>query len=153
MLCCVLFGGYAIMELHTWSPQRWKSIFKDSQPVLDRKETSHRLEAVRSLAPEQRSFCRRCGRLLLEQEPESHRDEGHSVQEGLSITELAEPSKLLSPVDDRKAQAVGRTWTFYTNVFQSPSPCLPPLSSVFPPCSSFISPVQWCSCSAPNCRG
>lgn len=111
MLCCVyevLFGWYAVVEFPS---QRWKSIFKESQPMLDRKEMSHRLDIVRSQAPEQRRFCRRCGRLLLEQELESHRDEDHSVQEGLSNAELAEPSKLLSPVDDRKAQAVGGAWT------------------------------------------
>ena len=92
---------------HMVPSQRWKSIFEESQPILDRREISHRLDTVRSQAPEQRRFCRRCGRLLLVQEPRAHRDQGHSVQEGLSDTELAEPSRLLSPVDDRKAQAVG----------------------------------------------
>ena len=68
---------------------------------------SQRLEIVRSQTSDQRRFCRGCGCLLLGVEPKAHIDKGHNVQEGVSDTEMAEPSRLLSPVDDRKAQAVG----------------------------------------------
>ena len=80
---------------------RWKAIYKDAQPKLDRAEFERRLTQLGSLSPARGGYCSSCGSLLLPGEWSEH--EGHHVRRDVGVEE---PTKLLSPMEDRKAQAV-----------------------------------------------
>ena len=71
------------------------------------------LRVTRSLPVEERRYCPLCGVLVVKDEgcgaaqaaaDLSHA--GHGVIEGITDTQLDNPTTLLNPMDDRKAQAV-----------------------------------------------
>ena len=59
---------------------------------------------MRTLPPDRRYHCPRCGVLVLDSDLGEH--EGHGSRRGVSDEELATPSCLVTPRDNKKSQAV-----------------------------------------------
>lgn len=80
---------------------RWRRAYLDEQSVLGNLRS---LESIKCVVASERQFCSQCGVLVTRGELSAH--EGHDVVEGVSDSQLEAPTTLLSPVDDRKSQAV-----------------------------------------------
>ena len=87
---------------------RLKAEFERKRPHLNRLEMSKRLEVVKESAPSTRRYCHTCERLLIGADLEEHR--GHDVKEGLFVNELNHPTSFLTPMDNKKSQAVSQNW-------------------------------------------
>ena len=89
------------------------SEFKRSQPNLDRTSLLSRLEAFQRLSAEERSYCHTCETLVMgKKEMKEHG--GHQLCVSVTDEQLACPSKLMSPLGDRKAQAVSHLSLLYS---------------------------------------
>lgn len=62
------------------------------------------LKSVWSLPSSERYYCPKCGLLLVKDSLPSHN--GHGVVHKITDAQLERPTSLLSPIDDRKSQAV-----------------------------------------------
>lgn len=83
--------------------ERWRAEFEANNSQLDRLALSSScLARIRASASSDRLFCYDCATLSLKGAPE-HRE--HKVKLGVTDRELREPSCLLVPIGDRKAQA------------------------------------------------
>ena len=118
--------------------RRWKAIYEETQPKLDRAELGRRLSLVCSSAPGCCGYCSSCGCLLLPGEWGEHK--GHDARRGVSVEEVREPTRLLSPMEERKAQAVCSNYITHLTLLLSPPPPPPPPppsnSSSHPPLST-----------------
>ena len=83
---------------------RWMSTFRESQPKINRLKLQSSLVAAQSLPPTQRYYCYQCSILFFESDLMSH--SGHFLTKEISDEVLLKPTKLITPVDDRKSQAV-----------------------------------------------
>lgn len=79
---------------------RWKKAFDDEERALYDQE---KLESIRGSSTE-RHYCVPCGVLFAGLEDSVHCD--HMVKQNITDTQLEHPTSFLSPVDDRKSQAV-----------------------------------------------
>ncbi|XP_037011415.2 rRNA N6-adenosine-methyltransferase ZCCHC4 isoform X2 [Artibeus jamaicensis] len=73
------------------------------QPPLSRTQCVERYLKFIKLPLSQRRFCRRCQQLLLPGDWEEHQE--HQVVGDISITQLKRPSRLLSPLENKKTNA------------------------------------------------
>jgi hypothetical protein len=84
--------------------ERWLQDYRDSNPPLDRSALAASLEAVRSLPEARRVFCHTCSQLV----PSSSVSPDHSshrLQYGVEDSLLTQPTKLLTPHDNKKSNA------------------------------------------------
>lgn len=79
-------------------------MFSEQQPHVENKKLQKNLKSVKSLPSLERYYCSQCGVLLGKKGLSLH--VGHGVIQGVSDSQLEEPTTLLCPVDDRKSQAV-----------------------------------------------
>ena len=84
---------------------RWKGIFHEEQLLMNCEEIWRKYSIVRTLPPERRHHCPRCGVLLLESDLVQH-DRGHGTRSGVTDEQLLEPTSLVTPKDNKKSQAV-----------------------------------------------
>lgn len=82
--------------------ERWRAEFEANNPQPDRLALSASLAKIQASAASDRLFCYNCATLSLKGTLEH---KGHKAQLGITDSELREPSRLLVPIDDRKAQA------------------------------------------------
>ncbi|XP_068455737.1 rRNA N6-adenosine-methyltransferase ZCCHC4 [Clinocottus analis] len=75
---------------------------RSKRPLLTHKESVSRWRKFSSLRPDQQKFCRDCQTLLLPLEQEAHAS--HRTA-GVSAAQLARPSVLLRPLDNKKSNA------------------------------------------------
>ena len=96
------------MHHHTWylcfACYRWKGIFHEEQMLINCEEVWGKYSTVRTLPPSRRYHCSRCGVLLLESDLSHH--EGHGAGSGVTDEQLLEPTRLVTPKDNKKSQAV-----------------------------------------------
>jgi len=83
---------------------RWLDVFRESQPSLDRDELLSSLQTITSLPEGGRCYCYQCEQLLSSSAVSKHSE--HSITRAVTNDHLLQPTKLLSPVDNRKSQAV-----------------------------------------------
>ena len=86
---------------------------------------------IRSLPPNSRHHCPRCGVLLLTTDLAEH--EGHGARSGVSDEELSQPTCLVTPREDKKSQAVRKAL---------PPNCCAICANVH---SNFTSPIPHCN--------
>ena len=89
---------------------RWMKAYKDNNPQLDRASMVESLEAVRDLAESKRVFCLTCSQLL----PSSSISPDHTPHQmkyGVEDTLLTQPTKLLTPQDNNKSNAVSFSYS------------------------------------------
>ena len=79
-------------------------MFSEQQPHVESKKLLKNLMSVKSLPSLERYYCSQCGVLLGKKGLSLH--VGHGVTQGVSDSQLEEPTTLLCPVDDSKSQAV-----------------------------------------------
>ena len=89
---------------------RWKASFHEEQSVLNCEELWKKYSVVRTLPPDRRYHCPRCGVLLLDSDLDEH--EEHGSRRGVSDEELAVPTCLVTPRGNKKSQAVRSNTTF-----------------------------------------
>lgn len=65
------------------------------------------LEAAKESAFSVRRYCHTCERLFVKSHADEH--EGHCVKEGVFDKELSHPTSILTPLDNRKSQAVSHS--------------------------------------------
>ena len=98
-----MYGNHAPYPVYIY--HRWLQDYRDSNPPLDRSALAASLEAVRSLPEARRSFCHTCSQLV----PSSSLSPDHSshqLQYGVEDSLLTRPTKLLTPHDNNKSNAV-----------------------------------------------
>lgn len=78
---------------------RWMKIFTDQQHSWEKSA-----RVLSSLPSTELHYCTKCGMVLLEKDLSTH--DGHGVIQALTDSQLQDPTTLLSPMDDRKSQAV-----------------------------------------------
>ncbi len=83
---------------------RWMSTFRESQCIVNRPGLQSTLDTVRSLLPAQRYYCHQCSVLFSGSDLMVH--SRHSSVNGVGDESLLKPTRLLTPVDNRKSQAV-----------------------------------------------
>lgn len=76
----------------------------EEQSSLNCEEIRKKYSVVKSLPPDSRHHCPRCGVLLLDSDLAKH--DGHGIIGGVSDEELLEPTRLVTPRDNKKSQAV-----------------------------------------------
>lgn len=113
-------------QLHDTFLCRWKGVYEKTRPKLDRAELGRRLSLVCSSAPGRCGYCSSCGCLLLPGEWGEHQD--HDVRRGVGAEEVREPTRLLSPMEERKAQAVCSNYTAHWILSSLTVPLPPPPS-------------------------
>lgn len=113
-------------QLHDTFLCRWKGVYEKTRPKLDRAELGRRLSLVCSSAPGRCGYCSSCGCLLLPEEWGEHQD--HDVRRGVGAEEVREPTRLLSPMEERKAQAVCSNCTAHWILSSLTVPLPPPPS-------------------------
>lgn len=83
---------------------RWMAIFRESEPNIDRTKLLASLAQIKSLPPSQCYYCYQCNLLFTESEFNAHSE--HPFRKEIHDNCLLEPTRLLTPVDNRKSQAV-----------------------------------------------
>ena len=76
----------------------------EEQSTINCEELWKKYSVVKSLPPESRHHCPRCGVLLLNSDLSKH--EGHGIRIGVSDDQLSEPTSLVTARDNKKSQAV-----------------------------------------------
>ena len=87
---------------------RWTEEYRRSNLKLDRAALTESLVAVRSLSEPKRVFCTTCSQLL-PSTAVSPDHTPHQLSYGVDDTMLAQPSRLLTPLDNNKSSAVSST--------------------------------------------
>lgn len=72
--------------------------------MINCEEVWQKYSVVRTLPPDRRYHCPRCGVLLLESDIAQH--QGHGTRSGVTNEQLLEPTGLVTPKDNKKSQAV-----------------------------------------------
>lgn len=63
------------------------------------------VDTVRSLCASQRHYCAQCGLLLMQKDLPTH-EQQHRVVHHITDAQLETPTTLITPIDDKKSQAV-----------------------------------------------
>ena len=86
-------------------PCRWLQAYKNNNPPLDRPALVALLEAVRSLPEAKRVFCHTCSQLI-PSSAVSPDHTSHQLRYGVEDSLLTQPTRLLTPRDNKKSNAV-----------------------------------------------
>ena len=108
-MMCHLMGSMLCLLYH-----RWKGIFHEEQLSINCEEIWRKYSIVRTLPPDRRYHCPQCGVLLLESDLVQH-DRGHSTRSSVTDEQLLEPTRLVTPKDNKKSQAVRIKINFHIN--------------------------------------
>ena len=84
---------------------RWMKTYRETNPQLNHTALMDTLESLRSVPESKRAYCHTCS-LLLSSSAVSPDHVCHDLRYGLEDTLLSQPTKLLSPRDDKKSNAV-----------------------------------------------
>ena len=101
ILCMCVYSISSIFFIY-----RWEGIFHEEQSSINCEELWRKYSVVRTLPPDRRYHCLRCGVLLLESDLAQHED--HDTRGGVTDEQLLEPTGLVTPKDNKKSQAVRR---------------------------------------------